>query len=307
MKKFLVKTFVFLFIACLLLLLPFLFFKLDGYTDPFYLRFTTPRQSSLIIGTSGAAQGIQPLVLDSILKRKDIYNYAFTIAHSPYGPTYLNSIKKKLNPNTKDGIFILIVNPWDISGPAKNPDNADSFPEASRMLGQTIFVNLNPNIFYLWNSYGKSLYNLFSEGKSSGMLLHNEGWLEVTVSMDSTSVCNRIEEKLEDYSNKMLQKYKFSSLRMEYLEKTIDFLKGHGQVFLVSLPIHPQMSIIEKRLMPDFDSKIDFLAAKMKVPYENFRRAKGSYQFVDGNHLYKTSGRIVSMEIGEWINEFHKN
>lgn len=59
----------------------------DGYTDPFYIRFTTPKQNNLILGTSRAAQGLQPDVFKDILET-DVYNYAFTVTHSPYGPTY---------------------------------------------------------------------------------------------------------------------------------------------------------------------------------------------------------------------------
>ena len=40
--------------------------RADGSTDPFYTRFTTPRQNNLILGTSRAAQGVQPGILDSI-------------------------------------------------------------------------------------------------------------------------------------------------------------------------------------------------------------------------------------------------
>ena len=63
------------------------------YTDPFYLRFTTPQKKSLVIGTSRAAQGIVPSVMTSILNKKgwgeDLYNYSFTIMSSAYGEPYL--------------------------------------------------------------------------------------------------------------------------------------------------------------------------------------------------------------------------
>ena len=44
----------------------------------FYLRFTSPKHNSLIIGTSRSAQGIHPNIIDSILNLEDInsiYNY----------------------------------------------------------------------------------------------------------------------------------------------------------------------------------------------------------------------------------------
>ena len=94
MKRFILQLALILsvLIGCIFLVLN----KADGGTDPFYIRFTTPKQQNLILGTSRAAQGLQPHVFDSICN-VNFYNYSFTIAHSPYGPTYLNSIKKKLN------------------------------------------------------------------------------------------------------------------------------------------------------------------------------------------------------------------
>ena len=63
----------------------------DGTTDDFYLRFTSAKQKSLIIGTSRAAQGIQPQLIDSILDltaTDKIYNFSFTAQNSPYGEVY---------------------------------------------------------------------------------------------------------------------------------------------------------------------------------------------------------------------------
>ena len=52
----------------------FAFFSLaDGTTDDAYLKFTTPKQGSLILGSSIAAQGIHPKELNAVLKRDDIY------------------------------------------------------------------------------------------------------------------------------------------------------------------------------------------------------------------------------------------
>jgi hypothetical protein len=78
-------------------------------TDDFYKRFSSPQQNSLILGSSRAAS-MNPEIIDKVIHSKypnaKLYNYAFTWAHSPYGPKYLESIKKKIKPDTKDGVFI---------------------------------------------------------------------------------------------------------------------------------------------------------------------------------------------------------
>ena len=99
MKLFFIKisflvTVVFISIYCLLYYLP------DGYKDVYYKRFSTPRATSLIIGTSRAAQGIFPVILEKELIKENyslpIFNYSFTLHHSPFGEPYNNSIKLKL-------------------------------------------------------------------------------------------------------------------------------------------------------------------------------------------------------------------
>ena len=51
----------------------FIFSKADGYSDAFYLKFTSSKKSNLILGTSKAAQGLQPDVLMNINK-EDFFN-----------------------------------------------------------------------------------------------------------------------------------------------------------------------------------------------------------------------------------------
>lgn len=299
MKKFIFQSITFAFIFCILIVL-FCFFA-DGYTDPFYLRFTTKKQTSLIIGTSRAAQGIKPEVLNKILGRNDIYNYSFTIGHSPYGPTYLNSIKKKINNHTKTGLFVLAVDPWSISANIAAPNDADRFEEKNYALGNTVFTNLYPNPLYLLKNYNDSFYKILLPAKRKEMFLHNDGWLEVTIPMDSAIVNKRTHDKINDYQNNLLPKQKYSSQRFAYLKMTIDFLKQHGRVYLVRLPVHPDIMKIDNLLIPDFNFKISSLARQEKIPYFDLTSLNDSLVYTDGNHLYKKSGEFVSKKIAKLI------
>lgn len=303
MKKFLTE--VLLFSAVLLITMLAVFYMADGKTDSYYLRFTTGKQHSLIIGTSGAAQGLQPVVFDSVLYKNSehhFFNYSFSLFDSPFGPDYYSSIKRKLDPAVQNGIFIIVVNPWSLCSDLKNPNDSANFIEHKGFMGKTKFVNLNPNIPYLVESYGEPYINIIRKWKGTAdMNLHEDGWMEIDVSMDSAEVAKRIAVKEEDYRKSYLPVYKFSTLRMEYLYKTISFLQVHGKVFLVHLPLSPVMSDLEYELMPDFDEKMHMLVEKTKVGYLDFRKMDNPYQYVDGNHLYKTSGKIVSEIVAGWI------
>jgi hypothetical protein len=272
--------------------------KADGLTDPFYKRFTTPKQDNLIIGTSGAAQGIQPKILDNILNR-EFFNYAFSAAHSPYGPTYLNSIKKKINPKITDGIFIVTVDPWGISSWAKNPNDSLSFRELELCLANTSIVDINPNPIYLLNNYKEKYFNIFTKNDSISYL-HDDGWLEITVNMKTSKVEDRMIIKEKTYKEDYLPKTKFSEIRLNYLKKTILYLQDYGEVYLVRLPIHPRMRAIENEYMPDFEKKINEVI-KYSSGYLSLDDKDEYYQYVDGNHLYKKSGVMVTERIGDWI------
>ncbi|GAB2829266.1 hypothetical protein [Ferruginibacter profundus] len=283
----------------------FVFFIADGKSDAYYLRFTTAPQHSLIIGTSRAAQGLQPAVFDSVLYKNSnehFFNYSFTITDSPFGYAYFESITKKLDPGTKHGIFVITVDPWSLSASTADPNDSSHFRENKSFVGKTKYVNLNPNIPYLVESYGEPYINIIRKWKSTpDLLLHKDGWLQVDVPMDSTAVAQRLENKIADYRKNFLPVYQFSAVRLNYLEKTINFLQSHGKVYLVRLPINQRMFDQEDELMPDFDEKIKTVSDKTTVPYLNFKKADNTYQYVDGNHLYQSSGKAVSAVIANWI------
>lgn len=270
----------------------------DGHTDPFYIRFTTPKQHSLITGASRAAQGVRPEVFKELMGR-DIYNYAFTNAHSPYGPAYLESIKKKLNPNSQKGLFIVTVDPWSISSETEDPNNLAEFRENELCIANTSIVNVNPNFQYLINNLSGKYYQILL-GNGGSMFLHKNGWLEVSVAMDAVAIKERTDEKVRSYRENSLPKYQYSSVRLEYLKKTVRFLKKHGEVYLVRLPVHERILQIEHKLMPDFNEKLEEVISLADGFYD-MTPLNAAFQYTDGNHLYKESGEIATRKIIQWI------
>jgi hypothetical protein len=302
MKKFILKILLFASICGSLFYLVFL--NADGYADGLYLKFTTPKQSSLILGSSKAAQGIQPEILNEILNRNDIYNYAFTIIHSPYGPSYYEIIKKKIDINSQNGVFILQVDPYTISSKSYDPNNSSEFREVRSAVGQIDYVNTYPNFDYLINHYPFPYIFLFKRkfGLVPSGYLHDNGWVEVNVPMDSIAVEKRTKSKTKAYQLRS-KEYRFSKLRFEYLKKTVNFLKNYGEVYLVRLPVAKSMLEIENSEMPDFDLKMTEISKKYNTLYLNYKDSISMLNFVDGNHLSNKSGKEVSKWIGQSINE----
>ena len=304
MKKFLINTSIFLVIA--FLTITAVFWQADGKSDPFYKRFTTHKQSSLILGTSRAAQGLLPDVFNSELNRDDFFNYSFTVGHSPYGPTYLKSIKKKVTDGSDEGVFIVTIDPWSISSKTADPNDYLNFREVDRSLGKTSLVNYHPNFEYLIYCYNSQYLDIL-RGGSDKIILHEDGWLEITIDMDSVKVAERIKNKINNYTKSNLPVYHYSDYRYEYLGKTISYLKNFGEVYLVRLPVSPDMFEIEKLLLNDFDNKIKALSETHKIPYFNLTKNNSQYQYTDGNHLHKESGKEVSRLISALILEFQND
>jgi hypothetical protein len=289
----------------------------DGYTDGYYIRFATPRQNSLIIGTSRAAQGLLPSVFDSILHEngnfQGIFNFAFTAVHSPYGPVYYKAISKKLLPETKNGLFILAVDPWSVSSDRSDPENPELFDETKLALASTKSFSVSPNYGYLIKNYNRNwgsiilnhfkayVFNKFPS-HFTWAFLHDDGWLEVFVPMDSSSVSGRIKGKVREYEKNYASQI-ISSLRLDYLEKTVKMLTPHGDVFMVRLPVYKEIRQIENRYPYDFDQIMQDMAQRNNVPFLNLIDESDQYTYTDGNHLHKSSGKEVSAKLANMIKE----
>ncbi len=299
MKRFLILLLIF----TLLLMAGFVavLYRAGAETDEFYYRFATPTQNSLVLGTSRAAQGINPAVINRMLGRNDLFNYSFTNDHSPYGEIYLKSIQKKLSPDASSGIFILSVDPWCLSSVVSAPDDITLFRENGLMLDKMKVVDMHPNFFYLMQFYDEPYSHLLAGAHDEELVLKENGWLEVNVPMDSANIKRRTESRMKDYREKVKPSYAPSNLRMTYLESTIKFLQEHGQVYLVRVPVSIEMKSIEDEYYPNFDFRMEELSSKCDVPYFNLRESEKECTFTDGNHLSKASADKVSAQIGERI------
>lgn len=294
MKKFVLHTS--LFILCVAASIRIIFSFADGSSDEFYLKLTTPKQGNLILGTSKAAQDLQPKVLENVLDKK-FYNYSFSLLASPYGKTYLTSIKNKLDRSTKNNIFILTIDPWSICSLTQNPNDSSYFRENESFLYSVKNVNTSPNFNYLIHHFQGSYYKLLFN--NSPAFLHNDGWLEVKLNADNKEVERRTEFTVENYREK-LASYKYSDVRFEYFIKTINYLSTYGKVYLVRLPVHPELMKIENSLMPNFDAVIH-KAIEVSDGYIDFSASNSEYKYTDGVHLNKESGEKLSAALGYWI------
>ena len=266
---------------------------LKGRVDAFYGRFTTPPAGSLVVGTSRAAQGVQPAVLNKALGGQfdgPLLNYSFTLTHSPFGPAYLRSIKQKLRPDVKNGLFIVAVDPWSLS--LTGPEGR--FPEDNSFIGQLDQVSQNPNLPYLTRYQTKPLYRLLLDYATATERLHPDGWLEVNIGTDSAQVRARTARKLQDY-RRLAAGQHLSAGRLAALRHTVHFLKQHGRVWLVRLPVGTGLRQLEHAYQPGFDQLMRQTAAAAAVPYLDY--SARPYATTDGNHLQRAASAAFSQQL----------
>ena len=285
-------------------------FLADGYTDPDYRRFTSPQQHALIVGTSRSGQGIQPAILNRLLKdeyRQNLFNFSFSAFSSPFGEVYLNAIQKKLDSSTNHSFFIVSVDPWSIAGPGMAPEDASGFIETKNGLNNNPWINTNPNFIYLARNYSQPYLTLLT-GKihraffhyRPPMYLHDDGWLESSIAMDSLSVSDRSSATFSRYQA-YLDSFKISRTRIHWLGKTIAFLQRHGDVYMVRIPVSPPLLSLENGFCPYFNPLMDSIARQQGVPYFDFTGASAGYRYIDGSHLDRESSGRLSEELSQLI------
>ena len=296
MRTFLLKTMIAAVVVVALHLVAAL--HADGWTDAFYLRFTGLPQRSLIVGTSRAAQGLKPDVLEDLLGPSAFtghpFNFAFTVDHSPYGEAYLHAIKAKLDPDSRNGSFIVAVDPWSLSQEKGSSRMRETdFPLA----GQHTFTG-TPNFEYLlrnhpagWGSLiGGPLYAM-----DTTRFLHSDGWLEIRIPMDSTTVRKRLQRKVKDYIDKARNENTPSTERLQFLDRTLNLLQEHGRVVMVRIPICDELADLEEVYWPGFSAQMEVVARSHGLPYLDFMPERGRFTYTDGNHLDSVSARAFSM------------
>ncbi|REC64155.1 hypothetical protein DRF65_00830 [Chryseobacterium pennae] len=297
MKKSLLKLILFSILP--LLVLGYAIYFLSKHSDDFYRRFTSPQQNSFVLGSSRAAL-MDPVIMDRILHSKypntAIYNYSFTWAHSPYGPKYLESIEKKIKPETKDGVFIVTVEPTALMVDKKKPDSPEFYIENDKSVAKTSRVAINPNIEYLFESYDASITNELNK-----KIIPPKNIVGVSTILDNgrydlkiiKKVAPEKQQKSNEKNMRKLQEridgLKVSENRILYLEKTIDFLKQHGKVMIIRMPVNKVPYSIEEKAFPDFDSRMQTVASKTNVSYINYNGLDSTYKWLDEVHLDEKS------------------
>lgn len=283
MRKFLLGTLYVL--AIMLVSVMVLLALLDrmGWSDSDYKRFTSGRQQSVIVGTSRAAQGIRPEVINSYFAisatSKPVYNFSFTVNASPYGEVYYEAIRKKVEANpSKGSLSIISVDPYSLSDDTAL-DSERRKRESSQMLNK-VRLYTRPQFGYLLRYCRPQVWRTSRE-----CTLHDDGWLEIKdIPMDKESVAVRADRKMTEYGQITILP---SEWRAHWLREIVELLQNNGEVYLCRIPVSEAMKAREDEMWPTFEDDMSDLADGCGVRYISFADFAGQYRTTDGNHLFK--------------------
>lgn len=299
MKKFLIK--IVPYFVAILIVLAILGSYADGNTDDNYMHFAVKKPQNIILGDSRGSQGI----VSGVLKEKlsvDFDNFSLNIVESPYGQVYFKALKRKLAPETKNGIFILTVNPWSLSI-NKNIKKEKDFPEEHSPLNDMYFYDCSPNYEYLLKHYTRSWFKIYTERAEAGRsntFLHDDGWLEVTIDMNADSVATRTKEKTIFYTG-MAKGVALSPERLRAFNEIINYLRTKGSVYIVRIPTSKNLTAIENAKYPHFSKLLQDIAHQQNVKVFDFSKNYADYEYTDGNHMYKESSKKLTSQIADSI------
>ena len=108
--------------------------------DPNAQKIFGPQQNSMILGTSNVARLDGQIISNEVNKEEiifdSIFNFSFHLGASPYGPSYIESVNRKLNTekSEKQRIFILCVDPWALSAPKSGQYDSLPFYESKTFI-----------------------------------------------------------------------------------------------------------------------------------------------------------------------------
>lgn len=276
----------------------------NGKADPFYRRVIGGKKKSLIIGTSKAAQGLVPSVLNTKLGLygdDELYNFGFTITLSPFGDAYNIAIKKKIHEHTNDGIFIVTVDPWSLFSFKSDPNDRSLMVDEKLFLGKLSSVSSNINFEYLLKYYINSYWEIPTRYfLDNPMNLMESGWLMVKPQPDGERQNRVYNSRVLEYKKKAMD-LRFSKYRFSKFVELINYLQKKGSVYVIAMPVDENIYQIEKAIYPEMISEVEDICKLRKIPFKDFNYKNVFYRYNDGVHLNYKASPIFSNDVANWI------
>jgi hypothetical protein len=129
-------------------------------------------------------------------------------------------------------------------------------------------------------------------------ILHNNGWLEVSLEMDKPSIEERKAGLLASYRKKAKSSI-ISDYRVNSLIELIDSLNDFKKVFITKLPVCTELLKIESEF---FNEDSVYAIIREQCPTTEFIDLKPQgLIWIDGHHVFKNSVELMSSRLSQRI------
>lgn len=255
--------------------------------DNYYVKLNIEKTNSLIIGSSRASQGLNPIYLGF----ENMKNFAFTNMNSPYGEIYSKAIKRKYKG--PGGTIIFEVNPFVFAS------DKNIFPrEKDKTLDLFFAGTIIENPAYIIQKSPKPLYRHLLQ-TSSRIKVHKNGWMEVLYTQDSANRMKSTQKKIKSYEI-LAEEYVLDEYRVTEFKKILKFCKKNdANILILRLPVASEIKEIEDANYPEFNDLMKDISDQFDCPYLDYSDLE--YEFNDGVHLTRESAINLSINLKPYL------
>ncbi|WP_439481058.1 hypothetical protein [Cyclobacterium plantarum] len=237
----------------------------------------------------------------------ELFNFGFTVLHSPFGESYFRAIQKKLFEDTTDGVFIVAVDSWSLCSFKLDPNDQSLMQENNLFIGKLSYFSGWMNFEYIFNYYINSYYEiLLRYFANNSLTLTDDGWLKATPFLKEEWIKPILESKLREYKSRA-ENVSFSEYRYNNFLELLNYLKEKGSVYVIVMPVDQKIYEIEMELLPDMVNQIDKFCSSNAIPFRDFNNSDVTFKFNDGVHLHYKSSLAFSDDLANWILEVENN
>jgi len=262
----------------------------------------------LIVGDSRADAGLVPSVLGSVLGAADAANLASE------GVSPINQLEALALLGEHPHQIIVAVSPASIYGNfyiappyaqkmvAARKRKADRTPrqvlKAPFKATEGVLSEFAKNHLYVAGGFKTLRAALFTDGY--GEVRHEDGWLQVNPLGERAAFARLV--NVQAYSNLIFKGTVDLSARDSALGAALDGMGKPVCLVLVRLPCAPNLRAIEDQHFPDFDGRMEAVAAARSMTYiAALQGFSADWSESDGSHLLAPAAEDYSKRLGAQI------
>jgi len=285
---------------------------LDPLNDSNLHKLHPTDYEGLILGTSRAAQGIDPLELAHGCELlSGGFNFAFNISDSPWSAQYATICVAQIEkaPEASLNYLLLSIDPWSLMPSTKSPSPWIDINDANlciRAHRYALASEILPRV--LGSSESNLATALVGRIKSSH---HNpyrtrvteQGWLPNKRYRNPEWAAEETQRHIANYRKTYPRNENWPSAQsLSGIKSIVSSFKERnptGHIIFLRPPVTQEMLNLEDEVFPEFESMCEELAEQQDVAFVDANVLLLTLHFNDAHHLHFEDAQTFSFALGE--------